>query len=129
MTTDFIVTNIPAGYYEGVKFKLHQIQGLEVPPDPEFKEGEDNSKRYSVIVKGLYNSELFIYKSRKPAKQHIEFEPPIFVEENGDINLTLTVFYKDEILLDPTNENDIENNIKQSFKKVYTDDDHNGKKD
>jgi hypothetical protein len=72
---------------------------------------------------------LFIYKSRKPAKQHIEFEPPIFVEENGDINLTLTVFYKDEILLDPTNENDIENNIKQSFKKVYTDDDHNGKKD
>lgn len=123
ITTDFIVANIPAGYYEGVKFKTHQIQGSEVPPDPEFKEGEDNSKRYSVIFKGLYNSELFIYKSRKHAKQHIEFKPPIFVEENGDINLTLTVdpygwFYKDEILLDPTNpanENDIDNNIKQSF--------------
>jgi hypothetical protein len=137
MTTDFIVANIPAGYYEGVKFKIHQIQGSEVPPDPEFKEGEDNSKRYSVIVKGLYNSEPFIYKSKKPAKQHLEFEPPIFVEENGDINLTITVdpyswFYKDEILLDPTdpaNENDIDNNIKASFKEAYEDDDHNGKED
>lgn len=137
MTTDFIVANIPTGYYEGVKFKIHQIQGSEVPPDPEFKEGEDNSKRYSVIVKGLYNSEPFIYKSKKPTKQHIDFEPPIFVEENGDINLTITLdpyswFYKDEILLDPTdpaNENDIDNNIKESFKEAYEDADHNGKED
>jgi len=137
MTTDFIVANIPTGYYEAVKFKIHQIQGSEIPPDPEFKEGEDNSKRYSVIVEGLFNSEPFIYKSKKPAKQHIEFDPPIFVEENGDINLTIKVdpyswFYKDYVLLnpsDPANENDIDNNIKESFKEAYKDDDQNGKED
>ena len=59
------------------------------------------------------------------------------MEENGDINLTITVdpyswFYKDEVLLDPTdpaNENDIDNNIKESFKEAYEDADHNGKED
>ena len=137
MTTDFVVANIPAGFYGGVKFKIHKIQGSEIPPDPEFKEGDDSSLRYSVIVRGLYDSEPFIYKSRKPAHKKIEFEPPIEVVENSELNLTIVVdpyswFYKDGILLnpsDPANANDIDKSIKESFKEVYEDDDHDGKKD
>jgi len=51
VTTDFAVNNIPAGFYNEIKFKIHQIQASEVPPDPEFKEGGDSSIRYSVLLR------------------------------------------------------------------------------
>ena len=79
ITTDFAVSNIPAGVYDEIKFKLHQIEGSEIPPDPEFKDGDE---RYSVIVKGSYNSIPFVYKSKKSANQELEFEPPITILEN-----------------------------------------------
>lgn len=137
MTTDVAVGVIPSGVYEEVKFKIHQIQGSEVPPDPEFKEGENESKRYSVIVKGNYNGEPFVYKSRKPAHQHLELNPPLSVEENSELSLTITVdpyswFFKNNILLNPndsSNVNDIDNNIAQSFKKAFKDDNDDGEED
>lgn len=137
MTTDFAVTGIPAGVYEEVKFKIHQIEGSEIPPDPEFKDGDDNSKRYSVIVKGNYNGEPFVYKSRKSAHQHLELNPPLSIEENTGVSLTITVdpyswFYKNGVLLNPndsSNINDIDNNIAQSFKKAFKDDDDDGEED
>lgn len=137
MTTDFVVANIPAGLYEEVKFKIHKIEASETPPDPEFKEGDDSSLRYSVIVKGKYNSGSFVYKSRKSAHQKLEFEPPIQLLENSKLNLTIKVdpyswFYKDDVLLDPSdpaNENDIDNNIKDSFEEAFEDDDHDGDDD
>ncbi|MCJ7471937.1 MAG: hypothetical protein MUP02_03910, partial [Actinobacteria bacterium] len=91
MTTDFAVNSIPAGFYNEIKFKIHQIQGSKLPPDPEFKEGEDNSLRYSVIVKGKYNSIPFVYKSRKSAHQKVELDTPLEIVENTYTNLTITV--------------------------------------
>ncbi len=137
LTTDFVVNNIPAGIYDELKFEIHKLEASETPPDPEFKDGEDSSQRYSVIVKGVYNSNPFIYKSRKSAHQELEFENLLVVEENTATNLTIIVdpytwFYKDGVLLDPTNpsnENDIDNNIEHSFKKAFEDDDHNGEDD
>lgn len=137
LTTDFVVNNIPAGIYDELKFEIHKLEASETPPDPEFKDGEDSSQRYSVIVKGVYNSNPFIYRSRKSAHQELEFENLLVVEENTATNLTIIVdpytwFYKDGVLLDPTNpsnENDIDNNIEHSFKKAFEDDDHNGEDD
>lgn len=137
MTTDVTVAGIPAGIYEEVKFKIHQVQASEIPPDPEFKESENESEGYSVIVKGNYNGEPFVYKSRKPAHQNLELNPPLSIEENSDVSLTITVdpyswFYKNDILLNPndsSNVNDIENNIAQSFKKAFKDDNDDGEED
>lgn len=137
VTTDFAVSNIPAGTYNKVKFKIHKIEASEMPPDPEFEEGDDNSLRYSVIVKGIYNSNPFIYKSRKSVHQKIELENPLVIEPNTFTNLTITVdpstwFIKDNMILDPTdpaNENDIDNNIKDSFKRCFKDDDRDGDDD
>ena len=134
MTTDFTVTDIPLGSYDRVRFSVHKIEASETPPDPEFKEGNDSSLRYSVIVKGKYNSADFIYKSRKSAHQDLKLETPIEVDENEIANLTITVdpfswFSDGTTLLDPTdpaNENDIDNNIKDSFKKCFRDDNHDG---
>ncbi len=134
ITTDFVVSNIPAGVYDEIKFKLHQIEGSEIPPDPEFKDGDE---RYSVIVKGSYNSIPFVYKSKKSANQELEFEPPISIIENTATSLTITVnpntwFYKNNLLLDPSdpsNESEINNNIEKSFQEAFEDNDDDGEED
>ncbi len=130
--TNFAVANVPPGLYEEVEFKIHKVEASETPPDPEFKEGDADSLRYSVIAKGNYNAVPFIYKSKKSAHQELEFETPIEIVENGVANLTVLVdphswFSKEGVLLDPSNpanENDIDNNIKESFGDAYEDDDH-----
>ena len=137
VTTDFVVNNLPAGTYDALKFEIHKPGGSETPPDPEFKEGEDNSKRYSVVVKGTIDGNPFIYKSKKSAHQKIGFDPPLVVIENSNTNLTIIVdpytwFYEGDVFLNPTdpaNENDIDNNIKDSFKQCFKDNDHNGDDD
>ena len=137
ITTDFAIGNIPAGSYDRIKFEIHKIEASETLSDPEFREGTDESLRYSVIVKGKYNTVPFIYKSRKSAKQDLKLETPVIVEENGIANLTITVdpftwFADSTNTLDPTdpaNENDIDNNIKESFKKAFKDNNHDGNED
>ena len=137
ITTDFAINNIPTGSYDRIKFEIHKIEASETLSDPEFREGTDESLRYSVIVKGKHNALPFIYKSRKSAKQDLKLETPVIVEENGIANLTITVdpftwFADSTNTLDPTdpaNENDIDNNIKESFKKAFRDNNHDGKED
>jgi len=132
MTTDFAVNNVPPGSYDRIRFRVHTLEDSETPPDAEFKDG---SLRYSVIVKGMYNSVPFIYKSKKSAHQDLKLETPLQVADNSTANLTITVdppnwFYKDNVLMDPNdpaNENDINNNIEHSFKKCFRDDDKDGK--
>lgn len=134
LTTDFAVSNIPPGSYDRIRFSVHKLEDSETPPDLEFREGADSTQRYSVIIKGLYNSVPFIYKSKKSAHQDIKLEQSVIVENNTEANLTITVdplewFYKNNILLDPNgsaNENDIDNNIEHSFKKCFRDDNHDG---
>ena len=121
-TTNFAVNNIPPGSYDRIRFRIHTLEDSEIPPDPEFKEG---SLRYSVIVKGVYNSVPFVYKFRKSVHQDLKLEIPIQVMNSSAANLIITVdhplgwFYKDGILMNPNNtenQNDINNNIEHSFK-------------
>lgn len=136
-TTDFAIGGIPANSYDRIKFEIHKIEASETLSDPEFREGTDESLRYSVIVKGKYNTIPFIYKSRKSAKQDLHLETPVTVDENGVANLTITVdpftWFADGInTLDPTdpsNESVIDNNIKESFKKAFRDNNHDGNED
>jgi len=133
-TTDFVVNNIPAGIYDELKFEIHKLEASETSPDPEFKDGDDSSLRYSVIAKGIFNSNPFVYKSKKSTHQELEFENMLIVEDNTSTNLTITVdpytwFYKEGVLLDPTdlaNDDEIDHNIEHSFKKAFEDNDHDG---
>ncbi len=131
-TTNFAVNNIPPGSYDRIRFRIHTLEDSEIPPDPEFKEG---SLRYSVIVKGVYNSVPFVYKFRKSVHQDLKLEIPIQVMNSSAANLIITVdhplgwFYKDGILMNPNNtenQNDINNNIEHSFKKCFRDNDRDG---
>lgn len=123
---------IPAGEYEKIKFEIHKLNNNEISPDPEFTEG------YSVIVKGWYLGNYFIYKSDKSAHQILQF-PKIPVTTSILSNITLIVkpyiWFIDRttgVWLDPTvlaNSNDIDNNIKDNIKnnfKAFKDNDRNG---
>lgn len=125
---------IPPGTYDKVKFEVHKLAGSELPPDPEFVDGNG---RYSVIVKGSYRGFSFVYKSDKSAHQKLDFPNSLIVTSAGKSNITLHVrpyiwFVKNGVYLDPripANANDIDNNIKNNINnnfKAFKDNDRNG---
>lgn len=124
---------IPPGVYNKVKFQVHKPEDNETPPDPEFKEGTSGNQRYSFIIKGTYNGNSFVYKSRKSVNIVVNFNKPINLQEAG-INLTMIInsvswFKNGSIVLDPRdpdNDDLIDDNIKNSFKRAFRDDDKNG---
>jgi hypothetical protein len=124
---------IPAGDYDKVKFEIHKLNDNETIPDPDFA---DENGRYSVIVKGSYLENRFVYKSTKSAHQILQF-PKNLPVTSILTNITLVVkpyiwFIKDGAYLDPrepANSNDIDNNIKDNIKnnlKAFQDRDRNG---
>ena len=137
MTTDFLVSDIPAGTYDEIRFTIDKPDVAETPPDPEFVDIQDSTKRYSVIVKGMYNFVPFIYKSHKSAQQKLKFDQPLVIEDNTTTNLTITVdpytwFFDDGSLLDPNdliNMYEIDQNISRSFRNAFRDDNHDCKGD
>ncbi|MBK7105020.1 MAG: hypothetical protein IPH62_07040 [Ignavibacteriae bacterium] len=135
--TEFAVSDIPKGNYDRVKFEIHKLEASENPPDAVFKEGNEESLRYSIVVTGLLNGEQFIYKSKKSAKQDVKLAEDIIVDENENVNLTIKVdvnswFYEDENFLNPNdagNDDKIDNNIKNNFKNAYRDQNKDGQID
>jgi hypothetical protein len=125
---------IPEGTYEKIKFEIHKLNDNEAVPDPEFA---DINGRYSVIVKGHYLNNYFIYKSTKSAHQILHFPSNCPITSKYYSNITLVVrpyiwFIKNGAYLDPrdpANSNDIDNNIKNNINnnfKAFKDNDRNG---
>ncbi|MBK8983009.1 MAG: hypothetical protein IPM38_11950 [Ignavibacteria bacterium] len=133
-----ITTNIiPAGSYDKIKFEVHKLNDNEPVPDPEFA---DANGRYSVIVKGRYLGNYFVYKSTKSAHQILTFPNTMVITDTQLSNITLLVkpyiwFIENNVYLDPgdpSNSNDIDNNIKDNVNnnfKAFKDNDKNGIQD
>lgn len=125
---------VPPGNYSKIKFKLHKPEDWETPPDPEFKEGTSGNLRYSFIIKGTYNGNNFVYKSRKSVNIVVNFNRPVNFHTTTT-NITILVnpltWFNNGTLdpRDPSNEDEIDNNIKDSFKKAFRDNDKNGNDD
>jgi len=125
---------IPAGDYRKIKFEVHKLNDNEALPDPEFS---DANGRYSVIIKGWYLGNYFIYKSTKSAHQILQFPNDIPIALSVVSNITLMVrpyiwFIKNGTWINPfdtANSNDIDNNIKDNINhnfKAFRDNDRNG---
>ncbi len=127
--TEFAAGNAVAGNYSKIKFRLHKPEDVDVISDPEFKSGISGDQRFSVIVKGKFNGTPFIYNSTKTATQEVNLKSAINLTADVKTNVTLSVdvnswFHRGLLILDPTNtanKNDIDNNIKDSFKKAFRD--------
>lgn len=122
---------IPIKTYKKVKFQIHKPEDTETPPDPEFKDG---SGRYSFIVKGTYNGNAFVFKSKKSVNLVINMNRNVNINTNK-VNITMLInklmWFKNGggIEIDPRdsgNENTIDDNLRNSFKNVFKDDDRNG---
>ncbi len=128
--------NLPSGTWNKIKFKIHKPEDNEQIPDPEFREGSSGSQRYSFIIKGTYNGNNFVYKSRKSVNMVINLMTPI-ATGNGSRNITMVVnpgswFKNGSIVVDPSNpgnSNIIDDNLKNSFRRAFKDDDKNGMPD
>jgi hypothetical protein len=128
---------VPAGQYDRVKFTLHKPEEFEPIPDQEFREGTSGQLRFSVIVRGTYNGQTFVYKSRENASQEIRFAKPITVADDGMVNVTLIVdthtwFVQNGVALDPAdpaNSSAIDDAIKASFRNAFRDDNRDGRSD
>jgi len=128
--------NLPAGTWNKIKLKIHKPEDTESIPDPEFREGTSGNQRYSFIIKGTYNGSAFVYKSRKSADIIISLPTPL-VTGGSQKNITVLVnpalwFMNNGNVLDPTNPgNDdmIDDNLKNSFKRAFRDDNRDGRPD
>lgn len=128
-----LTSRMPKGTFKKIKFNVHKPEDNQTPPDPEFKTGNSGNQRFSFIVKGTYNGTPFVYKSRKSMNIVLNFETVTNIV-NGNSNLTMLVdkmkwFAVNGVIVNPmspTYEDDIEDNIKSSFKRIFRDDDRNG---
>jgi len=129
MTTKYIIRDI----YTKIKFQIHKPENNETPSDPEFVSG---SERYSFIVKGTYNGSSFVYKSKKSLYVSVNFTPKVNLNYKT-MNITIAFnelgWFKngtsDLNPSNPANENLIDENIKNSFKNAFLDNDKNGHPD
>jgi hypothetical protein len=129
---------IPDGNYEKVKFKIHKLEENETSPDPDFI---DAYGRYSVIVKGFYNGEYFVYKSKVSANQKQDLQKILSLTSNNLSNITFfaspLMWFTDNNgnILDPDlpfNRHLIDDNIRDNLKqhiRIFVDNDCDGKAD
>lgn len=125
--------NIPAGTWNKIKLKIHKPEETEPIPDPEFREGTSGNQRYSFIIKGSFNGNQYVYKSRKTASIIINLNTPINTG-NGSRNITVLInpslwFIHNGNVLDPSNsanDDQIDDNLKNSFKRAFRDDNKDG---
>lgn len=124
---------VPDGDFVKVKYNIHKPDDNEIPPDPEFRDGPSGDQRYSFIIKGLVDGSPFTYRSRQSLNVVINLDKMIRLT-NSNLNVTVLFdsnnwFVTNGIVLDPRdpgNSGMIDDNIRNSFRKAFKDDDRNG---
>jgi hypothetical protein len=132
LLSGYIVRDI----YTKAKFKVHKAEDNQQVSDPEFNEGHGDNQRYSFIIKGTYNGAPFVYKSKKSMNIVIGMNKSTNINLKNE-NLTVVFnkvnwFMNNGTVLNPNlsqNADIIDNNIKDSFKTAFKDDNKDGRPD
>lgn len=128
------VSNVPFDVYDRIEFRVHRLDPDDPRDKPYVNETQFSdfmtSERLSIIIEGTVyesgmNSKQFLFESRINEKQKHFLAPSITVSlENPNVNVTMFVnlanWFNDSNgnLLNPTdqsNENEIEDNLKNSI--------------
>ncbi|RPI18006.1 MAG: hypothetical protein EHM58_07220 [Ignavibacteriae bacterium] len=126
-TSNVVVGNLPNGAYSEIRFKIHKMGHNDPISDPEFVEGPGGNQRFSVVVKGTFNEEPFVYKSRVTVNKVLQFQDPLIINEGSKFRIVMVIspqlwFLKNGDFLDPNKESNryqIDKNIRDSFRWVY----------
>jgi len=129
------VATVPSANYDHLKLQIHKPSPQENIGDPDFFE---SNRSFSVVVRGLFNGNPFVFKSGVTAARGINIEnSPIFITPTILVNFTISLnpyswFYRNGDYMNPmqqNNEHYINNNIRDSFNRVFRDLDMNGHPD
>ncbi len=106
--------------YNRFMFEIHKANPGENVTDPDFWNYMGNS--YSVVVKGSFNQNRFVYRSSETANLTLNFPKVINLQKSERTNVTLLIkpyiwFLRNNEYMDPSdpaNAIDIDNNIKNN---------------
>lgn len=122
---------IPEGVYDEFSLELENDDDIFIG-DPDFYDGDEE---YSVVVKGVYNGERFVYRSEEDFEIEMDLNPPLEVTENRSEVLVISIDINSWFangnggILNPNNSQNferIDENIERSFEGFedeYDDDD------
>ena len=129
---------VPPDTYDEIEFDIHTPDSTE---DAAFVTANPDFADVSIRVEGTFNGAAFVYVTDLNEEQEIELSPPLVVEGNATVNLTLTLdvdgWFRNGsgTLLDPASANDgganeglVIDNIRDSIE-VFEDDDRDGEDD
>lgn len=134
--TELLTGYIVRDKYINAQFQLHQPEETETVSDPDFKEGTGSNQRFSFIIKGTYNGTSFIYKTKKSMSLLVNMNAVSNInlkKQNITIAFNETLWFKNgSTELDPNDPNNaavIDENIKNSFKLAFVDNNKDGQPD
>jgi hypothetical protein len=128
---------IPEGVYDEFSLELENDDDNFIG-DPDFYEGDEE---YSVVVKGTYNGERFVYRSDEDFEIEMDLNPPLEVTESRSevlvISIDIDSWFTDRNggVLNPNNSQyfeRIDENIERSFEgfeDTFDDDDDDNEDD
>jgi hypothetical protein len=114
-------TEIPAGFYDELELEIEKPKKNEDVNDPDFK---DNSNRYSLVVKGVYIGEQFIFRSTEDFEIDVDMNPHLEISKGQNTVIAIDIDFEGwfrnsngEILnpSDSRNKEQINKNIEDSF--------------
>lgn len=113
-TLELTDQDIPAGSYDKLDLEIDS----DDVDDPDLNDGEH---RYSIVVRGMYNGEEFVFRSKREYEKEFKFHPPIQVTDTTSsitLNLALNVerWFKHADPTNPDHQSKIEYNIKKSLR-------------
>lgn len=121
---------IPAGFYDEFELEIEHDEDAQLFDDPDFYDGDT---RFSIVIKGSYNGEEFMFRSQEDFEIELELNPALEISENAGspqvaINIDTSLWFLDAQgnpldPTDPANYITINENIEQSFDAEADEDD------
>lgn len=121
---------IPAGFYDEFELEIEHDEDAQLFDDPDFYDGD---KSFSIVIKGIYNGEEFIFRSEEDFEIELEMNPALEISESTGsaqvaINIDTSAWFLDSQgnpldPTDPANYTTINENIEQSFDAEAEEDD------
>jgi hypothetical protein len=130
-----VTREVSAHNYDRMRFSIHTPEDGEPLLDSVFAEGNDGSKRFSVVVTGLYHDTPFIFRSQESFRIDIDFTSPIAIPVTGSVSVTLKIdpyawFTEGDLIFDPFNQGEkIDDLIKHAQMNAFRDNDRDGEPD
>jgi len=134
------VANLPHGIYNMITFQIHKLTPGEQVSDNSFSPTDSSGKTnyYSLIVKGRYNGNPFVFTSSKTFVVKTRLNPSLVVKDSvSNYNVTIQVNVSDWFTnaggriidpTDPSNAHRIEWAIRRSFH-AFKDNNKDGRED